>query len=96
MTRWHESDLGGMLLEEMYSWPAAVNLKLPMEAEQNDPLGRAPGEPLWPEWFTDDMRHRRQARRPHMVGALSAVAGTGHRHLLRARLAAAGSLDASA
>ena len=57
MTRWHESDLGGMLLEEMATagrqWEI---LKLPMEAEQNDPLGRAPGEPLWPEWFTDDMR----------------------------------------
>ena len=57
MTRWHESDLGGMLLEEMATagrqWEI---LKLPMEAEQNDPLGRAPGEPLWPQWFTDEMR----------------------------------------
>ena len=58
MTRWHESDLGGMLLEEMATagrqWEI---LKLPMEAEQNDPLGRTPGEPLWPQWFTDEMRH---------------------------------------
>ena len=46
-----------MLLEEMNTggrqWEV---LKLPMEAEQNDPLGRAPGEPLWPQWFTDEMR----------------------------------------
>jgi predicted phage terminase large subunit-like protein len=28
-----------------------------MEAEGlNDPLGRVPGEALWPEWFTDQMR----------------------------------------
>jgi predicted phage terminase large subunit-like protein len=57
MTRWHEDDLGGRLLAEMDAggrrWEV---LSLPMEAEQHDPLGRAPGEPLWPEWFTDDMR----------------------------------------
>jgi predicted phage terminase large subunit-like protein len=57
MTRWHEDDLGGRLLTEMDAggrkWEV---LRLPMEAELDDPLGRAPGEPLWPEWFTDDMR----------------------------------------
>ena len=57
MTRWHEDDLGGRLLAEMDAggrkWEV---LRLPMEAELDDPLGRAPGEPLWPEWFTDDMR----------------------------------------
>lgn len=56
-TRWHEDDLGGRLLQEMATggrqWEV---LKLPMEAENNDPLGRRPGEPLWPEWFTQDMR----------------------------------------
>lgn len=57
MTRWHEDDLGGRVLAEMDTggrrWEV---LSLPMEAEQHDPLGRVPGEPLWPEWFTDDMR----------------------------------------
>lgn len=57
MTRWHEADLGGRLLDEMGTggrdWEV---LKLPMEAELNDAMGRAPGEPLWPEWFTDEMR----------------------------------------
>jgi len=57
MTRWHEDDLGGRLLAEMAAggrrWEV---LRLPMEAEADDPLGRAPGDPLWPEWFTDDMR----------------------------------------
>jgi predicted phage terminase large subunit-like protein len=27
-----------------------------MEAELEDPLGRQPGDALWPEWFTDQMR----------------------------------------
>lgn len=57
MTRWHEEDLAGWLIEEMKAggqqWEV---LSLPMEAEENDPLGRAIAEPLWPEWFTDEMR----------------------------------------
>ena len=52
-TRWSEKDLGGRLLErEGDQWKV---VKLPMEAVQNDPLGRKPGERLWPEWFTHDM-----------------------------------------
>ncbi|HKY21288.1 MAG TPA: terminase family protein [Vicinamibacterales bacterium] len=57
MTRWHEDDLGGRLLADMESGgPKWEVLKLPMEAESNDPLGRKVGEPLWPEWFNDEMR----------------------------------------
>jgi predicted phage terminase large subunit-like protein len=53
MTRWHEDDLGGRLLErEADKWRV---LELPMEAMPNDPLGRQPGERLWPEWFTLEM-----------------------------------------
>lgn len=53
MTRWHEDDLGGRLLErERDRWTV---LELAMEAMPGDPLGRAVGERLWPEWFTDDM-----------------------------------------
>lgn len=56
MTRWSEQDLGGRLEEDMASggrpWDV---LRLPMEAEADDPLGRAPGDPLWPDWFTPDM-----------------------------------------
>jgi predicted phage terminase large subunit-like protein len=51
MTRWHEDDLGGrILLSEEKEWTI---LKLPMEAGRDDPLGREPGERLWPEWFTE-------------------------------------------
>ena len=50
-TRWHDSDLAGRLLEGAENgkdkW-RVVNL--PALAEMNDPLGRMPGEPLWPEW----------------------------------------------
>lgn len=57
MTRWSEHDLGGRLEDDMAAGgrPWEV-LRLPMEAEVHDPLGRAPGEPLWAEWFTQDMR----------------------------------------
>jgi predicted phage terminase large subunit-like protein len=52
-TRWHEDDLAGRLLErERAAWRV---LELPMEAMAGDPLGRAPGERLWPEWFTQEM-----------------------------------------
>lgn len=53
MTRWHEDDLGGRILElEGDRWRV---IKLPMEARANDPLGRQPGERLWPEWYTAEM-----------------------------------------
>ncbi len=47
MTRWHPDDLGGRLLEAGESWRV---IRLPALAEPGDPLGRAPGEALWPEW----------------------------------------------
>jgi predicted phage terminase large subunit-like protein len=52
-TRWHERDLAGRILErEGDEWEV---LELPMEAYENDLLGRTPGDRLWPEWFTDKM-----------------------------------------
>ena len=53
MTRWHEDDLGGRILErERNRWTV---IEIAMEALPGDPLGRKQGERLWPEWFTDDM-----------------------------------------
>lgn len=46
MTPWHEDDLAGRLIR---SEPGLRLLRLPVEAEKNDPLGREPGEPLCPE-----------------------------------------------
>lgn len=46
-TRWHDDDLCGRLLRnEPGRWHV---LSLPALAEDNDPLGRQPGEALWPE-----------------------------------------------
>lgn len=45
-TRWHEDDLAGRLMGD----PAWRVVRLAALAEAHDPLGRAPGEALWPEW----------------------------------------------
>jgi predicted phage terminase large subunit-like protein len=47
MTRWHHDDLAGRLIEAGDAWRV---LRLPALAEADDPLGRAPGVALWPEW----------------------------------------------
>lgn len=47
-TRWHEDDLWGRIkqLQNIDDWQV---VNLPAEAEENDPLGRAGGEPLCPD-----------------------------------------------
>jgi len=58
MTRWHENDLSGRLLtQNNEDWTV---LRLPALAELNDPLGRPPGAPLWPEW--EDIEALKQKR----------------------------------
>ena len=48
MTRWHEDDLAGRLLaQNAAEWHVIC---LPALAEDDDPLGRAPGAALWPKW----------------------------------------------
>jgi predicted phage terminase large subunit-like protein len=47
MTRWHQDDLGGRILEMEPGW---TTLRLPALAVPPDPMGRAEGEALWPEW----------------------------------------------
>lgn len=55
MTRWHQDDLVGRLTNPEYGEPYPWdNVKLPLEAEENDPLGREIGEPLWPERYGHD------------------------------------------
>ena len=49
MTRWHSDDLIGKLLDE--SGEPWEYIKLPALAEEDDPLGRQPGELLCPEMF---------------------------------------------
>lgn len=70
-TRWHENDLSGRILPENWSGESGNILcrdgnvwrVLCLQAEcqtKTDPLGRKPGEMLWPEWFDD--RHWAQFR----------------------------------
>lgn len=62
-TRWHLDDLAGAILPEGYDgrsgWIDCRDgqrwyvLNIPAKAVRaDDPLGRKPGEYLWPEWFT--------------------------------------------
>lgn len=61
-TRWHEADLAGSLLPEGYSGESGMIecrdgnvwevICVPAKAERaDDPLGRTPGQYIWPEWF---------------------------------------------
>ncbi|MBX7061105.1 MAG: phage terminase large subunit [Pyrinomonadaceae bacterium] len=62
-TRWHEDDLAGRLIREMDEGETWDVINLPALAEADDPLGRPPGEPLWPERFSAARlaaTHRRQ------------------------------------
>ena len=51
-TRWHRDDLAGRVLREAKTngqrWR---EIKLPALAEYDDPLGRVPGDALWPEVY---------------------------------------------
>lgn len=46
-TRWHEDDLIGRVMNELSDKSLYINI--PLEAEENDPLGREPGDSLFPE-----------------------------------------------
>jgi predicted phage terminase large subunit-like protein len=62
MTRWHLDDLAGRILanaaESGEHWEV---LNLPALANENDPLGRRPGEALWPERYSEaDLAQKRR------------------------------------
>ena len=76
MTRWHEDDLIGRLtdpqnqcynVEEARHWKI---LALPALAVNDDPMGRKPGEALWPERFDETFMHRARALNPRGFAAL--------------------------
>lgn len=57
MTRWHEDDLAGRLMQTDDAW---ARLKLPALAEAIDELGRREGAALWPEWQDESAIARRR------------------------------------
>jgi predicted phage terminase large subunit-like protein len=70
MTRWHEDDLAGRLLQDT-SISSEV-LSLPAVAGEEDALGRAPGEWLWEgEYgYADRLREKRETSDPRSWAAM--------------------------
>lgn len=70
MTRWHEADLAGRLLQDT-SVPHEV-LSLPAIAGQGDPLGRDPGEWLWEGkyGYADRLREKKETSDPRSWAAM--------------------------
>jgi hypothetical protein len=76
MARWTDEDLAGWL-EREHADPWQV-IRLPAMAEADDPLGRQPGEPLWPERFdARALQNIREALMPHEWDALYQQRPTG-------------------
>ena len=65
-TRWHVDDLCGRL-EDLNNRGKGLPweiINLPAIAEDNDPMGRAPGEALWPDFYTVDYLNAYKATAP--------------------------------
>lgn len=66
MTLWHQDDIVGRLTdpENPYYDPLEAKdwmiIRIPAIAEENDPLGRKEGEPLWPERYGLDFLRQQQ------------------------------------
>ena len=73
-TRWHADDLLGRLEAQQARGEAAepyVFVNLPAIAEQDDPLGRKPGEALWPEmWPASALDVKRREVGPYVWSSL--------------------------
>ena len=65
-TRWVDDDISGRILPDDWDGESGdfvgydgetwrvISIQAEAEEGKNDPLGRKPGEYLWPEWFTAD------------------------------------------
>lgn len=55
MTRWHSLDLAGQLLEQAKNGGEQWDVvSLPAIAEENDAIGRKPGQALWPDRYSEE------------------------------------------
>jgi predicted phage terminase large subunit-like protein len=67
-TRWNEDDLAGRCIEaEPDIWKV---LNFPSIAEENDILGRQPGEALWPERYPIEVLLQKKKRNVHWFNAV--------------------------
>lgn len=70
MTRWHDDDIVGRIIDPhnpQYNPDTAARVKvinLPAIAEHDDPLGRKPGEVIWPERFSREFLDQRRRQDP--------------------------------
>lgn len=63
-TRWHRDDLTGRILEQAAETGARWRqIKFPALAEEQDVLGRKPGEALWPEMYSRERLEQIKATR---------------------------------
>jgi predicted phage terminase large subunit-like protein len=76
MTRWHSDDIIGRITDPENPHYNAIEaskwkiIRLPAIAEEDDPLGRAPGEALWPERYDLDFLESQQRLDPLGFAAL--------------------------
>lgn len=71
MTRWHEDDLAGRLIEWAKQGKERWDvIRIPALAEEDDPLGRAPGEALWPSRYSREELEILRAQDPYSFEAL--------------------------
>ena len=76
MTRWHEDDLIGRLTDSTNGYFNAEEAKhwkilsLPALAVRDDPMGRQPGEALWPERFDVPFLERARSLNPRGFASL--------------------------
>lgn len=76
MTRWHSDDVVGRLTDPENPHYNAIEaakwkiIKIPAIAEEDDVLGRKPGEPLWPERYDLEFLHSQQRLDPLGFSAL--------------------------
>jgi predicted phage terminase large subunit-like protein len=84
-TRWHPRDLIGQLLLDAERGGEAYHVVcLPALAEQGDPLGRALGDPLWPQGFDERGAPRPQFDRAWLETRRSAYVASGYEWMWQA------------
>lgn len=64
MSRWHQDDIIGRIRAGMHHFGLWTFFTLKALAEEDDPLGREPGEPLWPERWSREFLETERGENP--------------------------------